>query len=428
VRTVLTAVLLRADAVFRFEMGVAEHVAPTVLSSYEVASAINAALMYRRESKLFAAADSGQLTTREQIAEQIQRILNDEKIQKPRLLAFFREYFEYGNAPSVFKDRPKELMHEPKQHVADTDRLVLYLLQQDQDIFRQLLTTRLAFVNVKTQTNKQTRAEEMVPSVQKNPHNHKGQAEIQSLYGLDEWPTQQPFTQTDRTRIGILMQPSWLIAWSENFNNDIVRRGRFIRERLLGGMVPDLPIGVAAMVPNELHRTLRDRVGSVTRAEACWKCHQRMDDLGLPFEHFDHYGRLVSEELVLDPAATAANVDKKGQSLGEVFTGVPVVTTGIIAGTGDPTLDGPVRDAHELVTRIAQSDRARQVFIRHVFRYYLGRNEALMDAVTLQAADQAYVSSGGSFKSLLVSLLTSDSFLTRSATTGSTTGVTPTTK
>jgi hypothetical protein len=215
------------------------------------------------------------------------------------------------------------------------------------------------------------------------------------------------------TRAGLLMQPSWLVAWSENFNNDIVRRGRFIRERLLGGTVPDLPIGVAAMVPNELHRTLRDRVQSVTRDEACWKCHQRMDELGLPFEGFDHFGRLVAQEMVLDREATAANVDKKGQPLGEVFRGVPVVTTGAITGTGDAQLDGPVSTPHELVTRIARSDRARQVFIRHAFRYYLGRNESLADAATLQEADRAYQESGGSFKALLVSLLTSDSFLKR---------------
>ena len=147
-----------------------------------------------------------------------------------------------------------------------------------------MLTTPLAFVNVRTQKNRQTREEELVQSVARNTQNNKGQANMETLYGLDEWPARQPVTLKPDTRIGILMQPSWLVAWSENFNNDIVRRGRFIRERLLGGTVPDLPIGVAAMVPNETHRTLRDRVSSVTRAEACWKCHQRMDDLGLPFE------------------------------------------------------------------------------------------------------------------------------------------------
>jgi hypothetical protein len=43
----------------------------------------------------------------------------------------------------------------------------------------------------------------------------------------------------------------------------------------------------------------------------------------------------------------------------------------------------------------------------------MGRNEMLSDSKTLIAMDKAYVKSEGSFKELLVSLLTSDSFLYR---------------
>lgn len=87
--------------------------------------------------------------------------------------------------------------------------------------------------------------------------------------------------------------------------------------------------------------------------------------------------------------------------------------SGKLTGTGDPKLDGDVKDAFELVNRLAQSDLVRQSFVRHAFRYWMGRNEMLDDSPTLIAADRAYADSGGSFKELLVSLLTSDSFLTR---------------
>ena len=72
-----------------------------------------------------------------------------------------------------------------------------------------------------------------------------------------------------------------------------------------------------------------------------------------------------------------------------------------------------MKDAVELVQRIAKTDRARQVFIRHVFRFFMGRNETLDDSQTLIAADAAYLKSGGSFEALVVSILTSDSFLFR---------------
>jgi hypothetical protein len=77
-----------------------------------------------------------------------------------------------------------------------------------------------------------------------------------------------------------------------------------------------------------------------------------------------------------------------------------------------------VQDPRDMVRKLADSERCRQVFVRHAFRFYLGRNETLSDAKTLQEADRAYVESGGSFRALLVSLLTSDSFLYRSTPTG----------
>jgi hypothetical protein len=114
------------------------------------------------------------------------------------------------------------------------------------------------------------------------------------------------------------MQPSWLVAWSTNFDNDPVRRGHWVRERLLGGNVPDLPIGVVAQVPDEPQEPFRHRL-RVTRAGSCWKCHNKMDELGLPFEQFDHFGRFRTTETVLDPEATRKNVDKNGKPLGMVY-------------------------------------------------------------------------------------------------------------
>ena len=43
----------------------------------------------------------------------------------------------------------------------------------------------------------------------------------------------------------------------------------------------------------------------------------------------------------------------------------------------------------------------------------MGRNEMLSDSKTLVEAERAYLDNGGSFKALVVSLLSSDSFLYR---------------
>lgn len=204
----------------------------------------------------------------------------------------------------------------------------------------------------------------------------------------------------------------WLIAHSTSFDNHAIHRGKWIRERLLGGVVPDIPITVDAQLPNAPEKTLRERM-NVTRQEYCWKCHQLMNNTGLPFEQFDHFGRFRTTETVLDPEATAKNVDKKNKPLGPGMRSVPLDTTGLIAHVGDPNLEGAVKDPVQLVKKLASSERVEQVFVRHAFRYWMGRNESPGDAVSLQAAHKAYKESNGSMKALITALLTSESFLYR---------------
>ena len=88
-------------------------------------------------------------------------------------------------------------------------------------------------------------------------------------------------------------------------------------------------------------------------------------------------------------------------------------TKGAIIDSGDPELDGPVKDALEMIDRLAASERVHQVFVRHAFRFWMGRNETIHDAPVLQDAYRAYRDNGGSMNALLASLLTSDAFLYR---------------
>jgi hypothetical protein len=190
-------------------------------------------------------------------------------------------------------------------------------------------------------------------------------------------------------RMGVLTQRSWLVSFSSNVENDPIHRGKWIRERLLGGRLPDVPITVDAQIPENAEKTLRERMER-TRGAECWKCHQLMDPLGLPFEQFDHFG-----------------------SLRETEKGRPVVVSGAIINSGVPGLDGPVAGPDELIKKLAESEHVQQVFVRHAFRFWMGRNETLDDARTLQDAYKAYKQSDGSMSALLKSLLTSDAFLYR---------------
>jgi hypothetical protein len=242
------------------------------------------------------------------------------------------------------------------------------------------------------------------------------------MYNLDhttwDYVVEQPFQVPNR--IGMLTHPAWLVSNSHNAATDPIRRGKWIREKLLGGFIRDVPITVDAKVPENPDQTLRERF-AVSEQSKCWQCHEKMNPLGYVFESYDDFGRFRVEEMIEYPE----NVIGTRQVLARTEHGTmgnysvnqyktkPVNTAGFLEGTGDKSLDGPVKDVPDMIHRLAKSDRVRQVFIRNVFRYFMGRNETLSDSQTLIEADRVYLASGGSFKELMVSLLTSDSFIYR---------------
>ncbi|MCA9269581.1 MAG: DUF1588 domain-containing protein, partial [Planctomycetales bacterium] len=235
---------------------------------------------------------------------------------------------------------------------------------------------------------------------------------------LDDWnyPTTQPAPVQHRK--GMLTHPAWLIAHAQNQQTDPVKRGRWVQEKLLAGVVPDVPITVDAVIPEDPHKTLRQRLDAVTADSYCWKCHQKMNPLGLPFEIYDDFGRYRQQESLEYPENLVAKGPDKAAphvDLRDIYKTLPIDARGRLVGTSDPSLDGEVADALDMIDRLARSERARQSVIRYAFRYFMGRNEMLSDSRALIDADRAYVESGGSFDAVVVSLLTSDSFLYRKA-------------
>lgn len=395
----LIAVLFHPEVVYRIELPV-EGEPRTILPARDLARAIAYALTDREpDEQLMAAASDGRLAQKSQVRNQVSRILKDESIDKPRLLRFFQEYFGYTAAIDVFKDsdtrkaagfRGKNDWH-PNFFVSDADRLVLWILKHDSNVLYELLTTSKTFA-----VTGNTKQAEGVKKNATKPFSLFAQTAL-DIYELDierkDWSDERPFDMPREHRRGLLTHPSWLIAHSTNFDNHAIHRGRWIRERLLGGRIPDLPVTVDAQLPDEPDKTLRQRM-HVTREEYCWQCHQQMDPLGLPFEQFDHFGQYRTTEL-----------DR------------PVDTTGAVTDSRDARADGSVRDPFELMEKLATSERVEQVFVRHVFRYFLGRNETLADGPVLVAAHKAYKDNDGSMNALITSLLTSDAFLYRTSST-----------
>ena len=103
-----------------------------------------------------------------------------------------------------------------------------------------------------------------------------------------------------------------------------------------------------------------------------------MDEQGANFEQYDFFGKFRSQEL-----AKPVEVHSK-------FAENPL----------------------KFVRKLASSRKVQQVFLRHVFRYFMGRNEKISDANTLIAMEKAYMQKG-SLKAAVATLLLSRSFRSR---------------
>ncbi|HWA97785.1 MAG TPA: DUF1588 domain-containing protein [Pirellulales bacterium] len=432
----LSAVFLDRDALFRPELaeqGTPDQHGRVMLQDWELGLTVNHALRYLRpDEELRQSIIGGRMRTREDVRREVERMLADDAVRKPRVLQFFRDYFDYDLGGYICKDgkalaetgvrnRGDSYYRAMFEEAASTECLIELILQEDKDVLKQLLTTdkvvatkadNLFFGERRSDKETQAFAAAAKEAVSKDKSaEKKKKKDTDENYAVAEADLSGPTIyarvsrrsfgtgslQPDRIlatvpegqRLGILTHPSWLVSHSDAMDNHAIRRGKWIRERLLGGGIPDVPITVDAMLPDEPDHTLRERM-RVTRESYCWTCHKKMDPLGLPFERYNHAGLYRTTEL-----------EK------------PVDTTGEIIDSGDPALNGKVVDALEMIRKLAESKRAEQVFVRHAFRFWMGRNETLNDAPVLKDAYRAYHERGGSMKALLISLLTSDAFLYR---------------
>lgn len=393
-KAILTAVLMQPEFLFRSELGegAPDEFGRIHLTQREIAYALSYALGNSPNDTFLKAAQDGKLTSPAELKALVETALQDDShdYQKnPRIFQFFREYFDYPNADEIFKDKPPRGQHEAAWLVADLEMTIADILRADKNVLAELLTTRTFYVNA-------SRVTKNGPDKGKLEKRHAKRGKYHTAFSLPpdwRWSADlQPVTFPDDERAGILTHPAWLVAWSGNFDNHPVQRGKWIRTHLLGGSVPDVPIGVDARVPEMEHTSFRNRLKRATNEAECWRCHQSMDPLGLAFERYDHYGRFQR----LDDGQT---VDASGEISRSAFPEL------------HRKFDGPTT----MMDFLAKSRRVEQVFVRYAFRFFMGRNETLGDANTLQDAHKAYRENGGSFNALVTSLLTSDSFLLRQA-------------
>jgi len=345
IRAGIKVIFAAPEALFRFEIGgEADANGEARLTDNEIANALSFTLLDATPSTgLLGEARMGSFSDLMAIIATATDMMSTTKAwQFPAVMRRFAEqYFHYDIGFQVFKDASFSAYNFGRHHGA-MERFIDEMVARDTDFVFNLLTSTAV------------------------------------------WDEDGNITD-DPQRAGVLHREAWLISYSNNIENQPIQRGHFIRESLLCGEIPEIPIDVVAQLPEG--NTMRERLSIHSSEPRCAGCHSLMDGLGLPFQQFDHFGQWRDTE-----------------------GGLPVDTSGNVIGVASD-FDGPVTDSYELVDRLARSYHVERCFIRHLFRFTMGRNETYGDACTLAAAHQAYRDSGGSIRATPDRLVTSDPFL-----------------
>lgn len=369
VQAVLQVMLLSPQFMYRVEKGVPVTGASYLrLDPYETASRLSYLLWNSMpDATLFAAADAGKLSTREEVKAQAQRMLAD-----PRTLrmvnTFASEWLRLDEIGDIEKQAEPYPAFKPELKDAfkgEAQAFFEQVLWKGDGKLDTLLTAPFTFVN----------------------------EPLAAYYGL-KGVTGTAFQQVPvdpKQRAGFLTQGGLLSVLGVNDGglNSLVYRGLFVRERLFCQPVPDPPPDAQSMNPPITPATTA-RESSVARQAIplCGGCHGLMDKIGLGFENFDGIGLYRT-------------VDK----------GKPVDASGELTVTD---VDGTFNGAVELGQKLASSKDTHACLATQWFRYGYGREETAQDDCALDGLKKVSMASGGNFKELLLALTQTDTFLLRS--------------
>lgn len=184
-------------------------------------------------------------------------------------------------------------------------------------------------------------------------------------------------------RPGVLGLPAVLATYAHSDQTSPVRRGLFLRDRLLCQELPAPPPTAGGVPEVDPDATTRERFGQHSDDPACSSCHRFIDPVGFAFEGFDAVGVARTQD-----------------------AGAPIDTSGRIEGLealyDDSSVDfGGIAAMARL---LAESESAPRCFSRQWYRYSFGRLDDIEDVCAVDHLQAAFLESGGDIKELLVAI------------------------
>ena len=300
IELVISTILQSPSFVYRVELGQkAGSIAGAVkLTPHEVASRLSYFIWGTMPDQLlFEAADTGKLTSAEDIGAQVERMMKDPRA-RTTLVGFNQRLFgtdiideasKDGETYPQFTDEVKAAMKaEFQAYVEDA------LFAGDGSLDT-LLTSKTTFVNTA----------------------------LASLYGVPApGGTGLQKVQLDGTqRAGLLTTVGLLSAHTISDTSAPIIRGKFIRERLLCTELAEPPPGLEVEAPApKPGMTTRELLVQHATSPSCSACHDLMDPIGFGYGNFDGIGRwrTTEEGKAVDASGRLTNTDVDGEFRGPV--------------------------------------------------------------------------------------------------------------
>jgi hypothetical protein len=195
-------------------------------------------------------------------------------------------------------------------------------------------------------------------------------------------------------RAGVLTQAAFLSQHALANAGSPVKRGHFVRERLLCDRVPLAPANVEVNPPKpDPKKQTRELYAEHVQDPGCAGCHALMDPLGFAFEVYDGVGLFRREEAGRPIDATGTATLRSGATVR--FDGAP-----------------------DLVRKLLPTAEVEECLARSWLRFGLGRFEDEAEAGSVAAARQAFSAAGRDVRELVLAVVETKAFLYRAPAEG----------
>ena len=355
----LQAVLISPKFLLRVEAGT-ESSAPFAVNEWELASRLSYFLWASMpDQALFDLAARGALSEPETLAQQVSRMLADEKANTLGDI-FAAQWLGFEHVGT-------RIWLDPIDNPWCTASLMTAMRDESSLFFMSLL-----------------RENRPVGTLIDADYTYVNEELATTLYGMEgiTGERMRRVAVTDANRGGLLGQASILAVTSNYKDTSPVKRGAYVLDTLLGTPPPPPPLSASVLseeVADLRGLSFREKLEMHSKNETCRVCHSKIDPIGFSLENFDYFGRWRAtydfRQRVEDPAEADETVEIQTESSPEPIVVHFKNTRRVIAADGGlpdgTTFTGPAGLKRALLdTR--HDDLVRQV-VTKMLAYALGR-------------------------------------------------------